>query len=64
MAHQKFTKSTADECLYVLHEKGKVILLVLIYVDDAAAASKDICRIQWFKHLLENFFPIKDLGEL
>jgi hypothetical protein len=64
MAHLKFTKSTADECLYVLHEKGKVVLLVLIYVDDAAAASKDICWIEWFKHSLQDFFPIKDLGEL
>jgi hypothetical protein len=35
MAHLKFTKSTGDKCLYILHEKGKVILLVLIYVDDA-----------------------------
>jgi hypothetical protein len=52
MAHLKFTKSAADECLCVLHEKGKVVLLVLIYVDDAAPASKDICQIEWFKHLL------------
>jgi hypothetical protein len=64
MAHLKFTKSVADECLYVLREKGKVILLVLIYVDDAATVSKDIHQIEWFKHSLQNFFPIKDLGEL
>jgi hypothetical protein len=64
MAHLKFTKSAADECLYVLHEKGKVVLLVLIYVDDAATASKDIRQIEWFKHSLQDFFPIKDLGEL
>jgi hypothetical protein len=63
MAHLKFTKSAADECLYVLREKSEVVLLVLIYVDDAAAASKDIRRIQWFKSLLGSFFPIKDLGE-
>jgi hypothetical protein len=62
MAHLKFTKSAADECLYILREKGKVILLVLIYVDDAAAASKDIRRIEWFKHSLQDFFPIKDLA--
>jgi hypothetical protein len=64
MAHLKFTKSTADNCLYVLCEKGKVVPLVLIYVDDAAAASKDIHQIEWFKHLLQYFFLIKDLGEL
>jgi hypothetical protein len=64
MAHLKFTKSAADECLYVLREKSEVVLLVLIYVDDAAAASKDIRWIQWFKNSLGSFFPIKDLGEL
>jgi hypothetical protein len=64
MAHLKFTKSAADKCLYVLREKSKVVLLVLIYVDNAAAASKDICQIQWFKSSLGSFFPIKDLGEL
>jgi hypothetical protein len=64
MAHLKFTKSAADECLHVLHEKSEVVLLVLIYVDDAAAASKDIHRIQWFKSSLRSFFSMKDLGEL
>jgi hypothetical protein len=64
MAHLKFTKSAADECLYVLREKSEVVLLVLIYVDDAATVSKDIHQIQWFKHSLGSFFPIKDLGEL
>jgi hypothetical protein len=64
VAHLKFTKSAADECLYVLREKGKVVLLVLIYVDDAATVSKDICWIEWFKHSLQDFFPIKDLGKL
>jgi hypothetical protein len=60
MAHLKLTKSAADECLYVPHEKGKVVLQVLVYVDDAATVSKDIHRIEWFKHSLQDFFPIKD----
>jgi hypothetical protein len=42
----------------------KVILLVFIYIDDAATVSKDIHQIKWFKHSIQEFFPIKDLGEL
>jgi hypothetical protein len=64
MAHLCFVKSNRDECLYVLHEKGQVILLVLVYVNDAVVASKQLKRIEEFKQQLREFFPIKDLGEL
>jgi phosphoribosyl-AMP cyclohydrolase len=64
MAHLHFIKSNADECLYILREKGQVILLILVYVDDAAVASKELKRIEEFKQRLREFFPIKDLGEL
>ena len=64
MAHLNFIKSDADECLYVLHDNGTVALLVLVYVDDAAIASKDPAKIQAFKTNITRFFPIKDLGEL
>src|ERR1700675_5121664 len=57
-------KSKADECLYILQEKGQVILLVLVYVDDAGLASKDISKIQGFKKAIAEYFPIKDLGPL
>jgi hypothetical protein len=42
MAHLHFVKSNVDECLYNLRKKGQVILLVLVYVDDAAVASKQL----------------------
>jgi hypothetical protein len=45
MAHLKFTKSAADKCLYDLREKGKVVLLVLIYVDDCKGNLTDLRRI-------------------
>jgi hypothetical protein len=64
MAHLGFAKSDADECLYIQRDKGKVVLLVLVYVDDAATASRELKRIEGFKKQLQEFFPIKDLGEL
>jgi hypothetical protein len=64
MSHLRFVKSNVDECLYILRKKGQVILLVLVYVDDAAAASKQLKYIEEFKQQLREFFPIKDLGEL
>jgi hypothetical protein len=64
MAHLRFIKSNADECLYILRDKGQVVLLVLVYVDDAAVASKELKHIEEFKRQLREFFSIKDLGEL
>jgi hypothetical protein len=49
MAHLCFVKSNVEECLYILHEKGQVILLVLVYVNDAAVTSKQLTRIEEFK---------------
>jgi phosphoribosyl-AMP cyclohydrolase len=53
-----------DECLYILCKKGQVVLLILVYVDDAAVTSKQLKRIEEFKQQLRELFPIKDLGEL
>ena len=54
-----FTRAMADNCLYVLWEHGKIILIVLIYVDDMAVAGKGI-----FKQNLSKDFEITDLGEM
>jgi hypothetical protein len=59
-----FRKSRADDCLYILRENGKVILLVLVYVDDMALAGKTVATIKAFKTSLGNIFEITDLGEL
>jgi hypothetical protein len=64
MAHLRFVKSNIDKCLYILRDKGQVVLLVLVYVDDAAVASKELKHIEEFKCRLREFFSIKDLGEL
>ena len=59
-----FTHAMADDCLYVLWEHNKIILMVLIYVDDMAIAGKGIPGVILFKQNLSKDFEITDLGEL
>jgi len=59
-----FTRAIANDCLYVLWEHGKIVLMVLIYVDDMAVAGKGIPGIVLFKQNLSKDFEITDLGEL
>ena len=48
----------------VLWEHNKIILMVLIYVDDMAIAGKGIPGVVLFKQNLSKDFKITDLGEL
>ena len=59
-----FEKSQADDCLYIRHENGNDVLLVLAYVNDMAVAGKDHACIQNFKKDLTRQVEITDLGEL
>ena len=59
-----FTHAMADDCLYVLWEHGKIILMVLIYIDDMAVAGKGIPGIVLFKQNLSKDFEIMDLGKI
>ena len=59
-----FTCAMANDYLYVLWERGKIVLMVLIYVDDMAVAGKGIPGIVLFKRNLSKDFEIADLGEL
>jgi hypothetical protein len=52
MVHLRFIKSNIDKCLYILSEKGQVVLLILVYVDDAAVAIKQLKHIEEFKQNL------------
>ena len=54
----------ADNCLYIKKEKGKIVLLVLVYVDDMAVSGPNGHYIVSFKELLGNSFEITDLGKL
>ena len=64
MTKLSFTHAIADDCLYILWEHGKIILMVLIYVDDMVIARKEIPGIILFKQNLSKDFEITDLGEM
>ena len=64
MTKLSFTCAIANNCLYILQEHGKIILMVLIYIDNMAIAGKEISGITLFKQNLSEDFEIMDLGEL
>ena len=55
-------RSFADDCLYIKKEKGKIVLLVLVYIDNMAVSGPNGHYIVSFKELLSNDFEITDLG--
>ena len=59
-----FTCAMANNCLYVLWEYNKIVLIVLIYVDNMTIAEKEIPGIALFKQNLSKDFEITDLGKL
>ena len=59
-----FIHAFADDCLYIKCHKERIILLILVYVDDMAVAKPDGCHIVSFKLFLDNNFEITDLDEL
>jgi Reverse transcriptase (RNA-dependent DNA polymerase) len=56
-----FQQSLADPCLYVHAKRG---IILLLYVDDIAAASKYDRELVWFYSQLSARFNAKDLGEI
>lgn len=59
-----FKQSHADDCLYILRSNGKIILIVLVYVDDMAVASKNLKRITSFKKNLKSHFDTTNLRKI
>jgi len=59
-----FTRAMANNCLYVLWEHNKIVLMVLIYVNDMTIAGKEISGTVLVKQNLSKDFEITDLGEL
>jgi len=59
-----FTRAMANDYLYILWEHGKIVLIVLIYVNDMAVTGKGIPGIVLFKQNLSKDFKIMDLGEM
>lgn len=58
-----FIQSKTDYSLLVKHNNSKVTIL-LIYVDDIVLTEDDLNEIQQVKHLLNQQFKIRDLGDL
>ena len=54
--------STADPCLFILHEKDKMVIVAL-YVDDLVITGDD-SLIKWTKTILAKQFDMKDLGDI
>jgi len=59
-----FTYIFADNCLYIKHHEGKIILLILVYIDNMTIAGPNRYHIISFKLFLNEGFKITDLDEL
>ncbi|CAJ2640159.1 unnamed protein product [Trifolium pratense] len=57
-----FVRSNYDSCVYMMKRNEKVILYLLLYVDDILMASSDKHEIQKLKEKLNGEFEMKDLG--
>jgi len=51
-----------DSCVYMMRRNEKVILYLLLYVDDILMASSDIQEIHKLKKKLNDELEMKDLG--
>ena len=47
-----------------MREKGKIVLIILVYVDDIVVATLGSIYIVSFKTVLSNNFDITNLGKL
>jgi len=57
-----FVRSGYDSCVYILKNGEKVILYLLLYVDDILMASSRKDEIMRLKERLNGEFEMKDLG--
>lgn len=55
--------SQLDHSLYIYYH-SYVFLYFLIYVDDIIIAGDDLFSLNHVIHLLQNDFPVKNLGDL
>ena len=67
--HEVFTKlgltyTFTNNYLYIKKEKDKIILIILVYVNDMAVATSKSMHITSFKMVLHNDFDITNLREL
>ncbi|KAK9135050.1 hypothetical protein Syun_014380 [Stephania yunnanensis] len=58
-----FSNSKADNSLFIFHH-DKVVLYVLVYVDDIIVTGSNVSYIQSFIDRLNSRFALKDIGDL
>jgi len=58
-----FTQADADQCVFILIKRGKVLFIAL-YVDDMACFHNSEELMDWFVAEVEKRFKVKDLGNL
>lgn len=56
--------SDSDSCLYTRYKKGKLDLVIMIYVDDILLMSKKCGTLTRAKFVLGKRFEMKDLGTI
>jgi hypothetical protein len=57
-----FTRLESDHCIYVYHD-GRVVIFIVLYVDDLMLVSNSLSRLVALKHRLAQLYQMKDLGE-
>ncbi|KAJ3569220.1 hypothetical protein NP233_g5191 [Leucocoprinus birnbaumii] len=59
-----FVRAVADDSLYILRDKDRIIILVLVWVDDMVIGGPKNSKIDEFKAQIKRHFDITDLGEV
>ena len=54
----------ADDCLYIKKKKSKIVLIILVYIDNIVVTALESMHIVYFKIVLGKNFNITSLGEL
>ena len=61
---KKFERSQVDACVFRRKHLGKVVVIIVVYVDDLLVLSKTKRDEHQALEDLRSSFPIKDLGEI
>ena len=67
--HDVLTKHSSEQiqsnnCIYVLQSQGKIVLYILVYIDDIIIAGENIKEIISFKRKMSDDFNITDLDKI
>ena len=54
----------SNDCIYILQSKGKIVLYILVHVNDIIIARENVEEIISFKSKMSDNFNVTDLGEI